>query len=332
MINKPRLSICIPTFNRLNYLKDGLNAIMQSPSLERIEICISDNHSTDGTREYIENLKRQDGVNLRYKSQLKNIGIDGNMLSAIDMAKGDYIYPLGDDDFLPVGSIEAILKEIEEKTDLLILNGWHTDAWLMPLRKHLSVNLTCQVINKPELGFQLFWDKMPFGSFLASRHCFSSCYFHKFAGTSHAYAGAVWEALCEINESRGSCTIKSMRLPTVLLRGAEKTWKKDADLILLYEIPLWFKLIAEKNIYNKVAESLCVNYINSQTKFRSLLNFRLNGLLNSNNIIKLTLACNKWQKFKIRLIAKCPVLILKQLYKIKNILKNIYRGIRNACR
>ena len=49
------LSICIPTYNRVGLLKESINAIIEQKNtfdINNIEIVISDNASTDGTKEY----------------------------------------------------------------------------------------------------------------------------------------------------------------------------------------------------------------------------------------------------------------------------------------
>ena len=52
MKNKKKLSICIPTFNRIHLLDNCLNSIKiaSSKSNLNIEVCISDNHSNEKIR------------------------------------------------------------------------------------------------------------------------------------------------------------------------------------------------------------------------------------------------------------------------------------------
>lgn len=52
--SKPQVSICIPTFNRLPYLKKCVQSIISQPEFQdgRVEIAISDNVSTDGTEKW----------------------------------------------------------------------------------------------------------------------------------------------------------------------------------------------------------------------------------------------------------------------------------------
>ena len=51
MIEKPLLSICIPTYNRAELLRDNLEHIVSDPDFDdEVEIVISDHCSTDETR------------------------------------------------------------------------------------------------------------------------------------------------------------------------------------------------------------------------------------------------------------------------------------------
>lgn len=322
MISSPRLSICIPTFNRLDFLRHALGILLPQAEFHGVEVCISDNHSTDGTAQFLKELTKQGNHVLKYVIQPQNIGLDGNMFAVISMASGEYVYPLGDDDILPEGKLKEILRELENGSDLLILNGWHTDSTLVPLRRHLSGSIPGRSIDQPDQAFIVLWDKMPFGSFIASRECFSKKYFYRYMGTSHAYAGAVWDALADKAEIKGGCVVRCMEAPTVLLRGAEKTWQKNAAQIMLIEIPCWFDLISKKCIYNAAAQRVRRFYLKNQTSFFSLAHFCVNGQLGISNFSALSISCTRIQKLKMNCVARAPIPALEYLIKVRSILKN----------
>lgn len=116
-----KLSICIPTYNRKRNLSELLDALAEinginSPKSEReIEIVVSDNASTDGTKEYMEDLvKKEKFQNLRYHRNDENIGPDNNFVMCYKLAKGDYVWLLGDDDMV-MGDIISIIMEVTQK-------------------------------------------------------------------------------------------------------------------------------------------------------------------------------------------------------------------------
>ena len=64
-MDKPLLSLCIPTYNRSQYLKKSIDSIICQQEFLRgkVEIVISDNASEDDTREVAEAyLKKYDNI------------------------------------------------------------------------------------------------------------------------------------------------------------------------------------------------------------------------------------------------------------------------------
>ena len=115
------LSICIPTFNRLSYLKEAIDALL--PQIEKaapgqVEFLVSDNCSTDGTADYLA------AIHLpcfRFWTNETNIGGDRNFLKCIREAKGDYVWLVGDDDLIAPGGVAGVLAALErEAPDLVV--------------------------------------------------------------------------------------------------------------------------------------------------------------------------------------------------------------------
>ena len=122
-MNNPLLSICIPTYNRSNYLKVCLDSIISQFANKEIsgqvEIVISDNASTDDTQETIAEFKKKFS-NIKYSRNNKNLGFDRNLLKVIDESTGKYCLILGDDDALFPESLSVILNKITETKALFL--------------------------------------------------------------------------------------------------------------------------------------------------------------------------------------------------------------------
>jgi len=103
------VSICIPTFNRINFLKEAIQSA-QNQTYQNIEIIISDNSQDDITRNYI---KTVDDKRIRYYKNSKNIGSFANLKKVASLAKGKYIKFLLDDDILKPTCVEKMLKAFE---------------------------------------------------------------------------------------------------------------------------------------------------------------------------------------------------------------------------
>ena len=119
---KCRLTIAIPTYNRIEKLKQCLsNAILESVDKD-VEILVSDNCSTDGTQAYMNKIIKENS-RINYMRNKENLGPDRNFLNCFNNAQGEYILLLGDDDFLLPGSVKSILDCIEENPVFIHLNS-----------------------------------------------------------------------------------------------------------------------------------------------------------------------------------------------------------------
>jgi len=104
----PTLTVAVPTFERLEFLKQTL-AVLSPQICERVELLIVDNHSHDGTWDYLESLPRS----VRRLRQEKNVGMDLNVIECLVRARGAFTWTLGDDDFPCANAVAAILEAID---------------------------------------------------------------------------------------------------------------------------------------------------------------------------------------------------------------------------
>ena len=117
-----QLSICIPTYNRLQFLKQSLVAItsqINDDNSSKVEIIISDNSSTDGTKAYLESfIAKNSSISIKYFRQDSNVGADSNFLKVIGLSRGEFVYLVSDDDILLSGAIDKLLNCINFNSSL----------------------------------------------------------------------------------------------------------------------------------------------------------------------------------------------------------------------
>ena len=115
------LSICIPTYNRLPFLKDLLPAVLGQVDSDRdeVEVVVSDNASTDDTADYLRSLSNQ---RLRWWTNETNIGGDRNFLKCVAEAKGEYVWLFGDDDIMPAGAVGMVLDFLRQHHAALLIS------------------------------------------------------------------------------------------------------------------------------------------------------------------------------------------------------------------
>ena len=123
-MDSPLLSICIPTFNRGRFLNLCLDSVIDSvQGNNNVEICVSNNASNDNTMDIIESYTHIE--NFSYLSNEFNLGIPKNFLNVISMAKGKYVWLVGDDDIIVPGAVNRILECIvnNETCDFFLFNS-----------------------------------------------------------------------------------------------------------------------------------------------------------------------------------------------------------------
>lgn len=159
--NLPLISICIPTFNRASHL----NGLLKNISLviagfdQEVEICISNNASTDLTREIIQSYSSI--INLSVITQSKNIGATLNAIEVTKLATGRWILIVGDDDEFYCDGLRMLLSSLKEAdVDEWILVGV-TDSMG---ENNLLKNLECRVYSCKEFRLELIKKSLfPFG-------------------------------------------------------------------------------------------------------------------------------------------------------------------------
>jgi len=119
----PLLSVCIPTYGRLSYLRELLSLLrpqVDALPAGEVEVCVSDNASPDGTGAYLASLV---SPSLRYWTNETNIGGDRNFLKCIAEAKGAYVWLLGDDELLPEGAVARVVEFLNRHRPGLLISS-----------------------------------------------------------------------------------------------------------------------------------------------------------------------------------------------------------------
>jgi len=102
----PTVTIAIPTYNRLAYLRQAIQSAL-GQSYPELEVIVSDNCSDDGTVEAVASIRDQRLVFLRQK---KNLGMVGNWNACLERATGEFFLLLSDDDYLEESAIEKLVQ------------------------------------------------------------------------------------------------------------------------------------------------------------------------------------------------------------------------------
>jgi glycosyltransferase involved in cell wall biosynthesis len=113
MPNPPYFSVCIPQYNRTDFLIEALRGFAAQDFID-FEICISDGGSTDGGLPRIEAFLTASGLRHVIERSDRNLQYDANLRRAISMSSGRYLLLMGNDDALVDGNTLGALHNIIE--------------------------------------------------------------------------------------------------------------------------------------------------------------------------------------------------------------------------
>ena len=105
----PKVSVCIPTYNREYLLKETLDSVF-AQTYKDFEVVIVDDGSTDGTKQMLE----KNGYNVRYYWQEN------------ELANGKYISFLDSDDLLYPDALEKMVDVMPQNAENVIVYGPYT--------------------------------------------------------------------------------------------------------------------------------------------------------------------------------------------------------------
>lgn len=129
MANKEYLvSICIPTYNRCEYLREGLESLICQEEFKNglVEIVVCDNASTDDTQIMMNEYLRMN-KNIKYYRNQENVGSTMNPKIAMGLGKGSLLKLVGDDFLYDKDALALFChysrKYGEDKPQIFFSNG-----------------------------------------------------------------------------------------------------------------------------------------------------------------------------------------------------------------
>jgi len=310
MQSNQNLAISVPTFNRSSFLDEFLRLNIPVLKLHNIAIYISDNASTDKTKEVVRKWMNEYEL-LSYHLNLKNIGMDRNFEASLKLPSSQYIWLMGDTYIINECLLIRIINEIyNNKYDCILINinnrasdiqeQTYEDCnrFLLDLGWHVTC-LSCNIYKKTIID---------------------NSNFARYYDTDLIHVGILFEYL-----SSRDFMVKWMPKSNIeILSNKSKvvnSWIKNTFEIwvikwqnLIYSLPPEYKLdIKENCIINHGVKSKLFSFI-------GLLNLRANNILNIdtfltyNNYFKKTINYNRVNIFFISVFPICILKLAKVLY------------------
>ena len=111
----PKVSICIPTFNRCTKVYGLVNNILNYVGPE-LEVVVLDNGSTDETKDLLNKINDD---RFSFIQNEENIGGEINIVKVISLASGEFSLLCLDKDYLSYESIAVLIERIKQDSDVV---------------------------------------------------------------------------------------------------------------------------------------------------------------------------------------------------------------------
>ena len=116
----PRISVLMPVYNGMPYIPEAVESVLAQDEQDW-ELVISDNGSTDSTRDYLSTLQ---DPRIRVHLQQANLGIFGNLNFLLAQAQASIAKILCADDKLLPGALARIAAFMEERPWCAVSRCW----------------------------------------------------------------------------------------------------------------------------------------------------------------------------------------------------------------
>lgn len=227
------VSFCVPTYNRKIFLEELLNSIdnQKKPNFD-VEVCISDNASTDGTDCMIDIWRSRFNFPIVYKRNNENLGPDRNFLESVSLAKGDYCWIFGSDDALAEDALVILESYLYSDGDIYLCDrcetGYNLTEIKNPHRSWLRMTDKLNIFKDEIDRISYFRSCLSLGgvfSYLSSlvvkRQRWAAVKFDdSFIGTSYPHVFIMMNIL-----NNNECRLHYISRPLVICRGDNDTFE-----------------------------------------------------------------------------------------------------------
>jgi len=101
----PLVSICIPTYQRPDLLRQAISSCL-AQTYSEIEIIVCDDSKDDASKQMVEGLNKSEKI--QYYQNRPSLGQAGNVNRLFDLARGDRLVLLHDDDLLLPDAVQSM--------------------------------------------------------------------------------------------------------------------------------------------------------------------------------------------------------------------------------
>lgn len=113
-----KVSVLITTYNHEKYIEEAIESVLAQKMIDPIEIIISDDFSTDRTRQIVESYQCRFPLKIKVLESSKNLGITKNLQKGLAACQGKYIAILeGDDYWISLYKLQRQINFLDNRLD-----------------------------------------------------------------------------------------------------------------------------------------------------------------------------------------------------------------------
>ena len=112
------ISICIPSYNRPRVIQRLLESVDCDPSEVEIVVCEDFSPRREEIRQKINLFKSTSRYRVNYLENPENLGYDGNIRKLIEVASGEFVLFIGDDDRFYPGALDKFIEFMKRNSDV----------------------------------------------------------------------------------------------------------------------------------------------------------------------------------------------------------------------
>jgi len=120
-MTRPLISVICPAYDRPQHIGPLLESVL-AQDFDDWECVVTDDHSPsrDATKAILDEYSRKDSRIRGYVND-ENLGYDGAFRRLVGLARGRYLFVMGDDDFVAPGAFRAVADAVERHPNLGVI-------------------------------------------------------------------------------------------------------------------------------------------------------------------------------------------------------------------
>lgn len=117
---QPKVSVLMPVYNAQKYLKDTIDSILQQ-TFDNFELLIINDASADNSEKIIKSFTDK---RIKYYQNEKNLGISATRNKLMDLAQGEYLAIIDNDDICLPERFAKQVKFLDKNADISVVGSW----------------------------------------------------------------------------------------------------------------------------------------------------------------------------------------------------------------